>query len=153
MTRRGLHSKIVREILPRLAERLKGEGVISSYDRKPFIVRLLDHMPPFRIAPDLVLHVYDKGKVLIEIANPRDPKRFVGELVYPLVLGHFNEIVAAIIFVLQQSSTERGMIQNFVLHLIPSERAIPTLVMTWSEDDLYWNLKYLITKRLFPKRS
>jgi len=80
------HSEIVTKVLPSLAEKLRGEGVISSYDRRPFRIQLFDDTPAFRINPDLVLYMPDERKVLIEVANPRDPKRFIGELLYPQIL-------------------------------------------------------------------
>jgi len=80
------HSEIVTKVLPSLAEKLRGEGVISSYDRRPFMIQLFDDKPAFRINPDLVLYMPDERKVLIEVANPRDPKRFIGELLYPQIL-------------------------------------------------------------------
>jgi len=86
MQRENLHDKIVGTILPNFAEKLKQEAVICSYDRKPFRISLFEDRPPIKIVPDLVIHLPDGKKVLVEIANPRDPKRFLGEMVYPRIL-------------------------------------------------------------------
>lgn len=113
-----------------------------------------EQWPPFTIYPDMVLYVPEKGKVLIEIANPRSAKRFIGEMVYPQILGHFKKIVAAIIFVLPSGKTKayRGMVQNQALHLI-CEKQIPTVTIGWpgEPEEAYLNLKYALTKQLFPE--
>jgi len=147
-----VHSKIVDEILPHFAEKLKREGVISNHDRKPFTIPLAKDWPPFRIKPDLVLYLHDKKKVLVEIANPEKPKRFIGEIVYAHLLGHFKDIAAAIIFVLpiKGQRPTRGIVQNMMLHFILKERT-PSIVIGWSEDHAYWQLKYALTKQLLQK--
>ena len=129
MSPRGLHGKIVYEILPKVAERLKKEGVISSYDRKQFSIPLVKGSVPITINPDLVVYLPDNRKVVVEITNPRKPKRFIGELVYPHFLGYLKRIEAAIVFVLQYGSPiqrNRGMVQQIGLDLF-FEKQIPSI--------------------------
>lgn len=150
LTEKDLHRKIVNEILPHFADELKREGVISTYDRKPFMIPLAEDWPPFRIYPDLVLDIPDTGKVLVEITNPKDPKRFIGEIMYPQILGYRKEIVAAIIFVLrrrrQDLMHDRGFTQMMTLSDV-FKRQIRTVKASWptSEDVAYRNLKALLT--------
>lgn len=121
MSPRGLHSKIVYEILPKVAERLEKEGVISAYDRKQFRIPLVKGLPEIRINPDLVVYLLDNRKVVVEITNPGKPKRFIGELVYPHFLSYFKGIEAAIVFVLPyglgKTQESRGMVQQIGLDL------------------------------------
>ena len=124
--KQSLHAKIVREILPRLAEELKKEAVISAYDCHPFTFSIVKDEPPIKIIPDLVIHLPNKEKVLIEIANPRDPKRFLGEIVCPQFLFYHKKITRGIIFVLHdiehQKIHDRGFDQNIMLGQIFRER-------------------------------
>jgi len=151
--KRDLHTKIVDEVLPHLADKLKTEGVISKHDRKPFTIPLAKDWPPLRIKPDRVLYLHDKKKVLVEIANPEKPKRFIGEIVYAHLLGHFNKIAAAIIFILpiKGQRPTRDIVQNMMLHFILKEH-IPSIVIGWSGNHAYWQLKYALTKQLFRKK-
>jgi uncharacterized protein YlzI (FlbEa/FlbD family) len=103
---RGLHGRIVYEILPRLAERLKREGLISDYDRKQEKTEISNDFPEIRMNPDLILHTSNGKKILVEVANPKDPKRFIGELVYPKMLLWRKKITAAIVFVLNPQEQE-----------------------------------------------
>lgn len=97
----NLHYIIENDILPRIAERLKKEGLISSYDKKQFNIPSHDkEVKPITITPDLVLHHPNGDKILVEVANPEDPKRFVGELVYPAILKKYEQIRASLVFVI-----------------------------------------------------
>lgn len=155
MSPRGLHSKIVYEILPNVAERLKKEGLISSYDRKSFIIQPAKEWAPLTVKPDLVLHLSDKRKVLVEIANPGDPKRFMGELVYPYILGYHHEIDAAMVFVLQRYPREdlvheRGFTEKMLLDeiLIHEIRIIgASLYDHKTEDFIYGTLKHFLGRK------
>jgi len=151
-----LHGKIVDRVLPRFAEKLKREGIISNYDRKFFMIRLVKGWPVVRIDPDLVLYLYDKKKVLVEIANPKDPKRFIGEMVYAQLLGYFKQIAAVIIFVLHPVKGAqppiRSTVQSMILHLI-LKKQIPSIVIGWSEDHAYWNLKLLYLGWVYPTQD
>lgn len=72
-----------------------------------------------RVNPDLVFYVPDRGKVVVEIVNPEKPKRFIGEIVYPHILGSLGLIGGAIFFVLPSPRTrksERAMAQEMSLH-------------------------------------
>ena len=150
MQQKNLHEKIVGTILPDLAEKLKKEAVICSYDRKPFAISLFKDRPPVKIVPDLVIHLPDGRKVLVEIANPRDPKRFLGEMVYPHFLGYYKRISNVIIFVLhdrkQQKIHDRGFDQKTMLSQIFG-KLTPTIIASWTPDETiaYNNLKYILT--------
>ena len=146
------HGKIVGEILPRFAEKLKKESVISAYDRHPFKIPFVESWPSIKIIPDLVIHLPNGEKVLVEIANPKDPKRFVGEIVYPQILGYYKEIVAAIVFVLHPQKRKvhtRSMIQRMALAQF-LRKQIPSVVASWpaNEDVAYRNLKLLLTREI-----
>lgn len=145
------HGKIVREILPSFAEKLKKEAVISSYDHHPFTISLVEDRPPIKIIPDLVIHLPNKEKVLVEIANPRDPKRFLGEIVYPHLLGYHKKIAKVIIFVLHdrehQKIHDRGFDQKTMLTQIFG-RLTHTIMASWPRDEktAYHNLKYILKR-------
>lgn len=153
MEQKSSHSKIVREILPRFAEKLKREAIISAYDRHPFTISLLEDRPPIRIIPDLVIHLADGRKVLVEIANPRDPKRFLGEMLYPHILGYYKEITDVIIFVLHdrehQKLHDRGFDQKTILTQIFG-KLTHTVMASFPLDETtaYHNLKYILKRFL-----
>jgi len=148
-----LHKAIVNRVLPCFAEKLKKEGVISAYDRQPFIFRWSEDWPSVRIDPDLVLHLPDGKKILVEVANPRDPKRFIGESVYPYLLGHFKRISAAIVFVLHihyERAHSRSFVQKTILSAILKTQ-MKSITISWSrnEEVNYKNLKSLLTPPSF----
>jgi len=149
----SLHGKIVREILPSFAEKLKKEGVISAYDRHPFTISPIEDRPPIKIVPDLVIHLPNREKVLVEIANPRDPKRFLGEIVYPGLLRYHKKIAKAIIFVLhdreRQKIHDRGFGEIVILHQIFGKLTIGRIT-SWPPDEktAYHNLKYILKRFL-----
>lgn len=105
----NLYTKIVSGILPKFATNLKEEGLISNYDRNPFKIRLHEDFPPFEIRPDLVLSVSNGKRVLVEVVNPKDPKRFFGELIYPHILGSKKQIACALFFILPHDNTFKGI--------------------------------------------
>lgn len=70
----NLHDQIVDEILPNFAQKLKVEKVISSYDRTPFKIQLFEDWAHFAIVPDLIVYLPTGEKVLVEVANPKEPK-------------------------------------------------------------------------------
>lgn len=152
------HDKIVRKILPRFAEKLKKEAVISAYDRHPFKIPLVEGWPPIKIIPDLVVHLPNGERVLIEIANPRDPKRFLGEIVYPHLLIYHKKIEKRIVFVLhdlkQQEIHDRGFSQIMMLRLVFENLAGGTIA-SWppNEETAYHNLKRLLKQFLNSKWS
>ncbi len=140
------HGKIVKEILPSFAEKLKEEAVISAYDHHPFKIPLVEGWPPITIVPDLVFHLPNGEKVLVEIVNPRDPKRFLGEIVYPHLLRHHKKIAKAIIFVIhdleQQEIHDRGFGQIMLLNLVLEKLAVGTIASwPWDNETAYHNLK------------
>jgi len=150
---RNLHRKIVNEILPSFAEKLKKEAVISTYDRQPFKIPLLEGRRPITIIPDLVVHLPNGEKVLVEIANPRDPKRFLGEIVYPHFLGYYKKIAKVIIFVLHdrehQKIHDRGFDQITMLSQIFG-KLTPGRMTSWPPDEktAYHNLKHILKRFL-----
>jgi len=146
------HYKIVYEILPNLAKRLEKEGVISAWNRKQFKIFLARDSEPIIIRPDLVLHLPDQRRVLAEVINPKKkPKRFVGELVYPHILGHFRRIEAVIFFVLSHGikvqKMERSMTQEMALSRF-FKKTIPDIAIhsDFSQpEELYRILKHSLT--------
>ena len=148
-----LHGKIVKEILPSFAQKLKKEAVISAYDRHPFTFSLVEDQPPIKIIPDLVIHLPNREKVLVQIANPRDPKRFLGEIIYPHFLGYYKTIAKVIIFVLHdrehQRIHDRGFYQKTMLSQILG-KLTPTVMASWPQDEktAYHNLKYILKRFL-----
>jgi len=95
MSQEKEHDRIVKKVLPRIAEKLKEEGIISSHDTEQF-----KKLKPVVINPDMVLHLPNGDKILVEVANLKEAKRFVGELVYPAILKKMNEIKASLVFVI-----------------------------------------------------
>lgn len=126
------HREIVDKILPRMAERLKREGLISAFDKKQFKIRLFKESEPIRVNPDLVLHSPDGDKFLIEVANPEKPKRFIGEIIYPQILGNFKEIKAFFMFVLEPQK-RRSLTQITLFHQIFRKQTRSRFV-SWPDD-------------------
>jgi hypothetical protein len=153
MRRENLHEKIVGTILPKFAEELRKEAVICSSDRKPFAIPFFEDRPPIKIVPDLVVHLVDGKDVLVEVANPRDPKRFLGEIVYPQILGYYKKISTVIFFVLhdrkRQKIHDRGFYQKMVLSKIFG-RLTHTIMISWALDETvnYHNLRYILTREI-----
>lgn len=137
MARTSSHHKAVYEILPQFAERLKKNGVISAYDRKQFRIPLVKGLPEIRINPDLVLYLPDKVKVLVEVANPCSPKRLIGEIVYPHILGHFKLIESAIVFILPSRKgrkIDRSIHQEMALDQFFG-KTIPSILLPFDPND------------------
>ncbi len=97
---RNLHEFIEKYVFPRIAKRLKKEGFISSYDKKDFEIPSFYKEAAIEITPDLVLHHLNGDKILVEVANLEDPKRFIGEVVYPASLKKDRQIRASLVFVI-----------------------------------------------------
>ncbi|KYK37507.1 MAG: hypothetical protein AYK18_09835 [Theionarchaea archaeon DG-70] len=132
------HYKTVYRILPEFAKKLKDEGVISHYDRKQIKIELMKNWDPIKFNPDLVLHVPNRGKVVVEIVNPNgEPKRFMGELIYPHILGHLRRIQAAMLWVLHSKSgkSKRAATQQISLERFLKE-TIPATAYYWRASDL-----------------
>jgi hypothetical protein len=140
-----LHKKIVGEILPRLAARLKKEGIISDHDNKQI---KLENLPKFKIKPDHILHLSNGKKILVEVVNPDESKRFIGELEYAKILIHFQKITAALFFVLypeNQWRQERSLDQIHALSFLCLPKG--SRKVTWSsEEAAYGHLKYFVAK-------
>jgi hypothetical protein len=160
IARKSLHSEVVEVILPRFAENLKKEGIISDYNRKSFGVEgaTLLKKHTFSIRPDLLLVLPDAKRFLVEIVNPKDPKRFLGEIACVQLLGLQKLIDAAIIFILplgpeHPSAPEKGVRLSLAtlatgLDQVISSK-IPGTVISWStnQDFSYSNLKGFILSR------
>lgn len=146
------HGKIVREILPSFAEKLKKEAVISAYDRHPFTISLFEDRPPIKIIPDLVIHLPNGEKVLVEIANPRDPKRFLGEILYPHLLGYHKKITKVIIYVLRDPEHQRKHDRAFCQIMLTEifGKQVGCHMASWCPDEkiAYHNLKCILKRFL-----
>ena len=158
MTRKeeSLHKKIVKKILPYIARRLKREELIADFDDKEFKIPLFEQSEPIRIRPDLVLHLPDGNKVLVEVANSDKAKRFVGELVYPYILEHRKEINAFFMFVLGREHKRkhaRSLQQRTMISDIICGNRVHSHVETWSnEKNAYASLRSFID-RLVQKKE
>jgi len=132
---------------------LKKEGVVSAYDRHPFKIPLLKYRSLFKINPDFVIHLPNGETVLVEIANPRDPKRFLGELVYSILLRHHKKVAKAIIFVLHdreyQNKHDRAFSEIVMLGQIFGKLTIGRIT-SWPPDEktAYDTLKYILKRFL-----
>lgn len=158
---KNLHDRIVEDILPSFAQELQKEGVISSFNRETFRIEmeqlfLNSSFPAFVIIPDLLLILPDKKRFLVEIVNPRDPKRLMGELASVQFLGFHNLIDAAMVFLLPRgpesvSAPDKGvrLFQGgqFINQLF--QHKVPTWIVSWSTKDDYSlsNLKSWILSR------
>jgi hypothetical protein len=155
-----LHETIVAKTLPRFAERLKKESLVSDYNRDSLHVKIkhFNETHMFNVKPDLVLVLPDKAKFLIEIVNPRDPKRLLGEIVYLQILGSRRLIDAGIIFLLplgpeHSTAPMKGLRLSFTSIATGMEQIISTKipcdVASWSttEENNYANLRGSINHR------
>lgn len=143
---KSLHRKVVNEILPIFAEKLKRENVISDFNRKRFKISIFEHVPLYEFNPDLVLITFDGDKVLVEVANPRDPKRFLGELFYAQILGHHNHISLSIVFVLPLKGSYKLHERRFSIGreiLETFEKGVAQFMISWDSSNAnnYTNLK------------
>ena len=150
----NMHKEIVNKILPRFAERLKKEQIISGYGRQLFRIRILNEWHPVEIRPDLILFMSNNERILVEVANPREPKRFIGELVYPRLLGYCEQISAAFIFILcptkRSQVHKRVMLQSWIL-ADTLKTKIPYMSFPWAESEEvnYKNLQSFL-KTTYP---
>ena len=151
-----LHTKSVSTTLPKFAKRLREEHTISDYNHKPCALQVFKEWRRVRIMPDLMLIMPSEDRILVEVANPRDPKRFIGELVYPRLLGYCGLISAVFMFVLypakQTGVQDRVMQQSWMLADV-FESKVPYVAFPWakSEEINYLNLESFIKHTAFPK--
>jgi len=145
---KSLHYIIETEILPNVAERLKKEGLISSYDNERFIIPSFDkEVKSIEIRPDLVLHCPNDDKILVEVANPEDPKRFVGEIVYPAILKKDGQIRASLVFVIGDIKKHgRSLSQRHILSQMLGKYSSRFISYPSTKNSVYISLKDLITK-------
>lgn len=109
------HAEALR-IVKGVADKLKGEELISGWDTKQFKIEL-EGEKPFTVNPDLTLHVPGKRKILVEIINPEKPKRYIGEILYAHILGSFQKIGAVVFLVLHRGGkSERAMAEQILLN-------------------------------------
>jgi hypothetical protein len=151
---KSLHDKIVQEILPKFAEKLLKDGEIASYNRRAFRMVIWENEPHCKIKPDCVLSLESGEKILVEVVNPRDPKRLLGEFVYPHLLGRNKQVAAAIIFILLRKDENRKLHIRRHLMLGPLSQLINRPIPIWAgpwepnrESVNYSNLKAFL--RLF----
>jgi hypothetical protein len=145
-----LHDDIVDVILPRIAERLKKEGLISNYDKEQFeIPSFHEEVKGVTINPDLVLHHPNGDKILVEVANLKDPKRFVGEIVYPAILQKAQQIRASLVFVIGDTKKHgRSLNERIVISDMLGPYSSRIVSYPNDEDAAYRWLKDFI-ERLF----
>jgi len=149
-----MHKEIVNKILPRFAKRLKKEQTISGYGRQPFRIPVLNEWYPVEIRPDLILIMSNDERILVEVANSRDPKRFIGELVYPRLLGYCEQISGAFIFILcptkRSQVHKRVVAQSWILaDTLKTKIPYETCPWTKSEEANYMNLQSFL-KTTYP---
>lgn len=160
MSKKSIHQDVVEMILPRFAEDLKREGVISDYNRKSFRVEgvTLIEKHTFSIRPDLLLILPDGKRFLVEIVNPKDPKRFMGEIACVQLLGSQKLIDAAIVFILplgpeHPTAPKKGVRLSLAALVTGLQQVvnskIPAVTISWStnQDASYVNLKNFILSR------
>jgi len=152
--RNSLHSSVVKKALRRFAERLKSEGSILDYDFRSFKFPLED-LRPFVIKPDLAITLRNRKKVVVEVVNPRDPKRFLGELTYISLLYYYKKIIASLVFVLpckgeyykrlEQRVVFGGMFRTFVFAPLAKPENL-SMMTSWSKDEeaSYGHLKAFV---------
>lgn len=87
----SLHDKLVNDIFPKCAERLKEEGMISaSYvDTKQFEIFPLRHSDSIKIRPDLVLCLPDKRRFAVEVAKSPKAQEISWRVDLPSFSGFF----------------------------------------------------------------
>jgi hypothetical protein len=157
--RTNLHDRIVQRVLPKLAQELQKKGVISSYTKKNLKIKTQEifsrcSLPPFVIKPDLLLILPDNKKLLVEVVNPEDPKRFIGELIYAKILIHHKKITAALFFVLnpeKQWVHKRSLSQIHALSFLHLPKGSRTATWPDEEDKAYRTLKGFVER--FTVRS
>jgi len=146
---RESHDEIVKEILPRLAEKLKQEGRISSYGRQQEVFTISEDLSEIRINPDLVLHLSSGKKVLVEVANAKDPKRFIGEIIYSKILIHKERITAALVFILNAAGSQQAQRSQSQIIALHESLSMPRGLRTvgWSgEDNAYGWLRDFVER-------
>jgi hypothetical protein len=120
--------------------------MISGYDRKQEEIPISKKLPKIIIRPDFVLYMPNGKKILIEVANPRDPKRFIGEMIYPKILLYHKKSTAALVFVLypEEQETQRSLSQILVLDKFLRLPKGSRIVSWPGEDAAYIHLKAFI---------
>jgi hypothetical protein len=125
--------------------KLKKKGIISDHDNEQIKI---ENLLKIRINPDRILHLSNGKNILVEVVNPKEPKRFIGELVYAKILIHFQRITAALFFVLypeKQGTHERSLSQIRALSFLHLPKG--SRIVTWSdEDEVYRALKNFVER-------
>jgi hypothetical protein len=123
--------------------------MISDYNRKQEQIKISEYLPEIKINPDLALDLPNGKKILVEVANPKDPKRFIGEMIYPKILIYYERITAVMVFVLnpqEQKRHKRSLSQEIVLY---KSLVLPkgSMTVTWpGEDEAYRALKGFVAR-------
>jgi len=139
----------------RIEKCMHAEGVISDYSKESFRIESREDFPALVIKPDIVLILPDGKKFVVEVVNPRKPKRFMGELASVQLLGLYDLIHGAFVFLLPLS-VEHPKAPAKGMRLWQSSRIgeviryeIPSVLVSWSvtEDYSYSNLKNWILSR------
>lgn len=147
---RESHDEIVKRILPRLAEKLKQEETILDHDKEQIKIKKLLGI---KINPDRILHLSNGKSILVEVVNPEEPKRFIGELIYAKILIHYKKIIAAMFFVLypqEQGTHRRSLSQIHALSFLRLPKG--SRIVTWSgENAAYNHLKAFIKSTQYRK--
>lgn len=141
------HHKTVYKDLPKVAGKLKEEGLISGWDREQLKIEL-EGWNPFTVKPDLILHVPGRRKLLVEIINPDDPKRYIGEILYAHILGSFQKIGAAVFLILSGTKGERATFQQILLNNLSIRKTIshfPIYLDFTNKETVYMVLKDSVT--------
>jgi hypothetical protein len=78
---------------------------------------------------------------LVEVVNPKKPKRFIGELIYAKILIHYKKIIAAMFFVLypqEQGTHGRSLSQIHALSFLRLPKG--SRIVTWPSEDAAYNI-------------
>jgi hypothetical protein len=131
---------IVYEVLPRFAEKLAHEGVIASFSHPRFKLWLIESIPMQEIRPDGVFTLSNGKKVLVEVVNPKDPRRFIGEIASSLMLQDlYREHIMLFVFVRvgEKTRIELGQKRTVLLNrLIQKMNAPRSLwISEWINDE------------------
>lgn len=134
------HNMIVYEVLHHFAEKLKDEGVIASFSHPRFKLWLIESMPMQEIRPDGVFILPNGKKVLIEVVNPKDPRRFIGEITSSLLLQDlYKEHIMLLAFALvrEKADIELGQKRTVLLNCLLQKMNAPRSfwMSEWISDE------------------
>lgn len=106
--KRRPHDELVEEVLPGMAEDLQREGMISAFTRHPSfkipIGTISNQKFAMPIHSDGQFTLPDGTKIVVEVVNPIDPKRLLGEYFYAAILRDYHPEVAGTLMLIMVSS-------------------------------------------------